>query len=237
MEFTLLGAALSGIAALWLGLRIDRLTGEFDRLIGAAVIGILAGRLLAMGVAGVNPLTNPGDILIVRGGVSPVGATLGAIAYLGWSSRHDLRLLDRVAPAAMLGMAGWHAGCLWRGSCLGTAADIPWGWALPGSAVTRHPVELYAAGLLVIGALLLRRLPSGSGSAGLALTGVAAARLLTQPLRPSLDGGPTEWYWVAMLAGLAGYWLLRRRGDGGDAVPDPPPAGRRGRSAHGRERR
>jgi len=66
-----------------------------------------------------------------------------------WSERTAAWL----AAAALAGLAGWHAGCVTSGSCLGTATDLPWGYALDGGTVDRHPVELYAA-LLLAGAAI-----------------------------------------------------------------------------------
>lgn len=224
MEFTLLAAALTGLAAAWFTVTRTGQPEELDRLLGAATAGLLLGRLVAMVAAGVDPLSHPGDILIVRGGVSTVGATAGALAYLLWSARGDLRLLDALAPSAVAGMAGWHAGCLWRGSCLGTASDLPWTWALPGSEVGRHPVELYAALSMALAAWALSRLRPPAGAVALvALAAVAATRLATEPLRPSLTGGPVWWYAAAVALGLTGAAGLRRRGSaGGGPTPSDP---------------
>lgn len=212
MEFTLLAAALTGVVGLWLALRILGHAPEFDRLLGAAAVGLFAGRLVAMVASGINPLTNPFDILIVRGGVSTVGAAVGSLAYLAWSARRDLRILDAVSPAVLAGLSGWHAGCLWRGTCLGAATDLPWGWALAGSDVSRHPVELYAAVLLALGAWALTHIHRPTGVVpGLALAVAAGARLITEPLRPSLTGGPVLWYAAAVVIGAVGAVAFGRR--------------------------
>lgn len=212
MEFTLLAAALTGVAALWLTLRLGEHAYEFDRLLGAAAVGLFTGRLVAMIASGINPLTNPLDVLIVRGGVSTVGATVGALAYLVWTARDDLHVVDVLAPAAVAGLAGWHAGCLWRGTCLGATTDLPWGWALTGSDLSRHPVELYTAMLLAVGAWSLARIHRPGGVvAGLALAVAAGARLITEPLRPSLTGGPVGWYAAAVVIGTVGAVALSRR--------------------------
>lgn len=210
MEFTLLAAALTGVAAMWSMLRLTGDHDEFDRLIGAGVVGLFVGRLAAMVTAGVNPITNPLDILIVRGGVDTGWAALGAIAALAWSAKGDWQVLDLVTPAAILGIAGWHLGCLWRGTCLGAAGEVPWGWALEASDVTRHPVELYAALLMIIAAIALHRARFAPGvRAGLGLAVVAGARLLTQPLRPSLGLGPVWWYAAGLV--LAVVFVLTHR--------------------------
>jgi len=153
---------------------------------------------------GTNPLSNPGDILIVRGGVHTGTATAAAIATYLWAAKWKVAYLDATSPAALMGLGGWHAGCLWRNACLGSGSELPWAWAQEGSLITRHPVELYTAVGLMIAAWLVSRLPwrllTKSGVA-LALAGLV--RLLTEPMRPSITGGPVVWYIAAIVVGLA----------------------------------
>lgn len=218
MEFTLLWAALTAVVFAWAGTRIwdERLPDHpTDRIIGAATGGLVAGRLTAMILQGINPLANPLDIIIVRGGVHTGAATIGAIVTYLWSGKWRLEHLDATAPAALLGLAGWHSGCLWRGACLGSESSLPWAWAGPGSQITRHPVEIYAAIGLIAAAWLVSRLPwrllARSGSA-LALAGLI--RLATEPMRPSITGGPIGWYVAAIVVGgLAASLGGRLRGE------------------------
>jgi len=213
MEFTLLWQAGLGVAAAVVVARFQRRRGLVsrdvglgDRLVGAAVVGMLAGRLTAMIVQGVNPILSPADILVVRGGVHTGAASLAALATLVWGLRNDLwNGLDAAAPAALAGLAGWHAGCVFRGACLGTISSLPWAIAQPGSTITRHPVELYAAGLYALaaaGAFWLGRRWTLGVLAGLALASAALVRLATQPLRPSIGGGPIGWYLAGTMTGL-----------------------------------
>lgn len=220
MEFTLLFAAGTAFVFIWVANRTlrkgypDWLEKPTDLLIGAAAVGMLVGRLAAMVMAGVNPITNPFDIILVRGGVDTAFATLGALAALAWASRDHLpAVLDLLAPAALAGLAGWHTGCLWRGSCLGAASDLPWAMALEGSTVTRHPVELYAALGLVLAAWAVRRVPPIAWvPSGAALTAAAAIRLATEPLRLSVIGGSATTYALGVVLGLSliGYGITRR---------------------------
>ncbi len=210
MEFTLLGAALTGAIGAWIGLRLpgvraraEALDRPWDVLVGAAAIGVFSGRLVAMITAGVNPLTSPFDVILVRGGVDTVAATIGALATLVWVFRADLTTLDVVAPAALLGLAGWHAGCLWTGSCLGAATGGDWGFTLPGSQVARHPTELYAAAALTVFAVVATRPRAPFVATGLALAAAGAVRAATQPIRPSLTGGPMWAYLAAVAVALA----------------------------------
>lgn len=207
MEFTLLAAVLTGVAFAWITLRlhadrVNRIDRPLDALIGAAAVGMVVGRLVAMAGARVNPLTHPTDILIVRAGVDTVAASAAATATLIWMGRKDLPgFVDSLAPAALAGLAGWHAGCLWRGTCLGAAAAVPWGWAQPGSTITRHPIGLYGAVALVLAAWLVTRVRTPWVPTGLAIGSASLVRLLIEPVRPSLTGGPMWWYGLAVLAG------------------------------------
>ncbi len=207
MEFTLLWAALTGVAGLWIGVRFwahGEMDSLFDNLLLAAGVGLLGGRVTAMVAQGLNPVTNLGDLIIVRGGVSTVTATVLAVATLYLSTGREIRALDMAAPAALLGLAGWHLGCLWRGACLGTASNLPWAWSGAGSDITRHPVEIYAALGMALGALVVNRLPMHTGiRSGTALALASGVRLGTEPFRLSITGGPVEWYAVGVVLGVA----------------------------------
>ncbi len=222
MEFTLLWAALTAVAAIWIAARIwkDRLPEHVtDRVVGAAAVGMVVGRLVAMVLQGINPITNPRDILLVRGGVHTGAATLGAIAGFIWSGKGNLKDLDLVAPVALIGLAGWQAGCLWRGACLGTASNLPWAWAEAGSSITRHPTELYAALGMLAAAWLVLRLPQQKLflRAGAALALAALVRLLTEPMRLSLTGGPWAWYLAGIVVGALVAWRGDRLVDRGNS--------------------
>ena len=206
MEFTLLWAAITGVVLAWAGVRIwtEGLPPKpFDVLVGSAVIGLITGRLAAMSLQGINVFTDPGQLILVRGGVHTGFATLGALTALAWFVRGRARSIDALAPAAVLGLAGWHAGCIWRSACLGSASQLPWAWAQDGSVITRHPVELYAAAGLVAAAFVVGSLPSRPLlRSGTALAAAGAVRLATEPIRLSISGGPIAWYIAAIGVGV-----------------------------------
>ena len=217
MEFTLLWAALTAVAAAWLGTRVWRASlpdSPTERIVSSAAAGLLVGRIAEMIGQGINPITNLSDLLIIRGGVSVPAATVAAIGTLWWTSNRDLSVVDSFSAPALVGLAGWHAGCLWRSACLGTVSDLPWALAEPGSTITRHPVELYAAVGLVLASLLVSRIPPKPGLRSAAALGLAAlVRLVTEPFRLSVTGGPVFWYVaglsLALLAGTALVWRQR----------------------------
>lgn len=235
MEFSLLWAAVTAVGAMALGERFlvrshGGPDGLFDRLLVASLIGLAVGRLTAMIVNGVNPVTNPVDLIIVRGGVHTGTAAVGALVAFVVAERSRLWwVADAAAGPALIGLAGWHVGCLFRRACLGTPSSLPWAFAQPGSDITRHPVELYAAGLLLAGGVVLarrwQRAPSPAGMVGAAgLLVAAGVRLVTEPLRPALLDGPRAWYAAGVAAGLAGMAAsvaaAFRKQPGG---PPPPP--------------
>ncbi len=226
MEFTLLAAAaIAGAAAyamLWWEARhgnAAQCTGNLWEIgMVSVVAGIFIGRIVAMLVDGVNPIAHPMDVVLVRSGVATAGASLGALAVFGWQARREpISMADGVAAAALAGLAGWHGACIVRGTCLGTASDLPWAVAQAGSNVTRHPVGIYAAIMLGSAALAIawwkayRRPPAGSPAA-VAVIAAAATRLFLEPLQPSISGGPVWFYAAALAVGVAGFtWSLLKR--------------------------
>lgn len=208
MEFRLLAAAAIAVGATCGSLALLHRAAPAARrrscdLVAAGLLaGIGTGRLWAMVGGGTNPLSHPLDVLIVRGGVDPLAAGLGALATVVWMSRTAVpAALDALAPGVAFGLAAWHAGCLARSACLGSPTGLPWGWPATGAGPDRHPVELYAALLLLVTATiavwLWRRHPGGGWSAALVLLAVPLVRALTEPLRPVLGGGLLSEYLVA----------------------------------------
>jgi hypothetical protein len=154
-------------------------------------------------IQGINPLTQPGQLFLVRGGVNTIAASVAAGGTLIYSLRTRPGELDGLAPAVVAGLGGWHLGCLVHGSCLGAASNLPWAFALPGSDVTRHPVEIYTALALLLGALLLLAYsgPAGTGAA-LAVAIISGSRLMSEPLRLTVGSGLWPFYLAMFIAGL-----------------------------------
>lgn len=226
MEFTLLGAVFIAMVLLYVALYWEARRGNaascsknlWDVALTAALVGVFVGRVAAMLSDGVNPLTHSADLIIIRGGVATGPAAVAALMTVAWIARDELwPVFDGLAAAALAGLGGWHAGCVVRDACLGTPSDLPWALAQEGSTVTRHPVELYAALLLIVGAALLaswkmRGRPARGVPAGVALALAALTRLVTEPMRPTLGGGPVGWYWLALLTGVAvAAWRITLR--------------------------
>lgn len=229
MEFTLLAAAAMAAFGFWSMLRWEAKRGNaagcavdlWDAGIVSAMAGLFIGRVAAMLQTGINPLAHPMQVLLLRSGVSTTAASIGAIAVFAFISRKQLwEAADAVAPAALAGLAGWHAGCIPTGSCLGTESSLPWAFALEGSTVTRHPVEIYAALVFLIGASALalwkqHGRPPLAAPAGIGLAVAGGVRLVTEPLRISLSGGPVMLYATGLTTGIAitvwALWSDRKR--------------------------
>lgn len=226
MEFTLLANALVAFGAVyislrWLG-RDPRLAEDapraWDVLLGASMAGLLVGRLVSMISSGTNPLTHLADIILIRAGVDTLGATLGFLLALGWAYRGRIvPATDALAAPVLFGLAGWHGGCLVRGSCTGTETSLPWG--LAGTAdVSRHPVEVYTAVLLLVAAVLLARAWRRGSLTGFigpwALIAAAGSRALTEPLRLHLGSGLVRIYLIGVALGLGLLAKQRRQGHG-----------------------
>ncbi len=216
MEFTLLAAAAIAVGGFWLMLRWEAKRGSaagcaldlWDAGLTAGAIGVLVGRLAAMIQAGINPLTDPAQIILVRSGVSTIWAAIAALGVFAFLARKSLlEAGDSIGPSVLAGLSGWHVGTVVTGSWLGTVSDLPWAQAASGSDIARHPVELYAAMLYLVSAVALAtwkqkgRPPLGV-PAGLSLAAAGGIRLATEPMRISLTGGPIWLYAAASVAGL-----------------------------------
>ncbi len=224
MEFTLLFAAAIGVGSGAIALRWEAARGNaadcaadlWDVLISGLVVGLFVGRLAAMVGAGINPLTSLGDILIIRGGVATGPATVAGLSTVAVLARGEIvAVADALAVAALATLGGWHLGCLARDACLGTPTDVPWAMAQAGSQVGRHPVELYAAALFLVAAPVLalyrkRHIATGV-AASTALLIAAGGRLVTEPYRLSLSGGPVWWYGLGVVVALVGVVMASRR--------------------------
>ena len=226
MEFTLLAAAAVAGAAAYAMLWWEANHGNAARCTGnlwevavvSAVAGIFIGRIGAMLIDGVNPIAHPMDVILVRSGVSTVGATLGALAVFTWLARKEpIAMADGISAAALAGLAGWHAGCLVRGTGLGTASDLPWAPAQSGSDVTvitcvMNSHSIFGAAAIGIAWWKAYRRPPAGAPAALAVIAASVTRLVVEPLQPSISGGPVLFYGAGLVIGVAALvWSVARR--------------------------
>jgi len=226
MEFSLLGAAALGVVGIWLMLRWEAQRGNaagcaldlWDAGLTSGAVGLAVGRLVAMAQVGINPFTDPAQVILVRSGVSTAGASIAALLMFGFLARKSLwSSADAIGPSVLAGLAGWHLGALVTGSWLGTVSDLPWAQAAQGSDITRHPVELYAASLYILAAFAIatwkqRGRPPLGAPGGLSLAAAGGVMLATEPVRISLTGGPV-WLYAGTVAtglGVAAWAFLRK---------------------------
>jgi len=200
--------ALAGLGlSVWLSLRELRRQQlgsrlALDGLAWALPIGLVGARLVHVLGYWDYYLTNQSalwqvnlDGLSLWGGLAAGGVIFAARLSRGGSMRRR-RILDAVAPCALLGIAVGRMGEFIDGQGQGLPSNLPWATryasplaASPDFGVGRHPVQLYdglvAVGLFAAIALAPRRLPPGMRLAAV-LVGYGAARVAMGALRLDL---------------------------------------------------
>lgn len=188
---------------------------------GAVWVGIAAlagGRALYLIQDGLPDLAaHPAHIFMVwMGGLSFYGGLLaGLVALVVFARRRGISwlvALDVAAPAAAIGQAIGHVGCLIGGDSSGVATTVPWAViyrnkdAMAPLGVPLHPTQAYEAlaltALFVVLWRLRTRLTAVPGALAAAyLGGLATIRFLLFFLRddPAVFGGLK----TAQLIGLA----------------------------------
>ena len=133
-----------------------------DAAIWVAVGALVGGRALYVVQNELGSLaTHPTHLVMVwMGGLSFYGGLVGAILALALFTRRRgislLVALDVAAPAAAIGQAIGHIGCLIGGDSYGITTDLPWAviYRNPGAmapqGIPLHPTQAYEAILLTI---------------------------------------------------------------------------------------
>jgi len=131
-----------------------------DAVIWAGAAALVGGRLLYVVQNELGSVAqHPAHILMVwMGGLSFYGGLIGALLALAIFARRrglaSLALLDVAAPAAAIGQAIGHIGCLIGGDSYGIPTDVPWAviYRNPGAmapqGIPLHPTQAYEAILL-----------------------------------------------------------------------------------------
>lgn len=190
---------VAAAVAIWLAQREGHRRGIAPQVVTDAVLwvggaALVGGRLLYIAQNELGSLAaHPAHIFMVwMGGLSFYGGLIGALlALVVFARRRGLPLLtvfDIAAPAAAIGQAIGHLGCLIGGDSYGVATDLPWAvvYLNPGAmapqGVPLHPTQAYEAvllGLLFVGLWLgrdrLRRVGDGAIAAAY-LFGLAVIR-------------------------------------------------------------
>jgi len=203
------------------------------------VIAVIAGGRLGYVLFYVPAefLANPLMVLNIRdGGMSFHGGLLGVIIMMWLYGRHlgigFFRLADFVAPLVPTGLAAGRIGNFIGGELWGRPTDASWGMIFPaaGDEITRHPSQLYQAGLegLALFAVLWwyssRIRPVGAVS-GFFLIGYGVFRFIAEFFRePDVHLGYVAFDWltqgqllsVPMVVAGAVLWQMAKRGAFGD---------------------
>jgi len=189
----------SAAVAIWLAQREGRRRGIDAQVVSDAVIWVGGGALVGGRVLYVvqNELgswvEHPTHILMVwMGGLSFYGGLIGGLlALVVFARRRRISILaafDIAAPAAAIGQAIGHIGCLIGGDSFGIPTDLPWAVvyrnpaAMAPQGIPLHPTQAYEAILLAalfVGLWLGRGRLSrfGDGTvAGVYLLGLAVIR-------------------------------------------------------------
>jgi phosphatidylglycerol---prolipoprotein diacylglyceryl transferase len=165
-----------------------------DAVIWVGVAALVGGRLLYVVQNELGSLADhPAHLFMVwMGGLSFYGGLIaGLIALALFARRRGLPILavfDVAAPAAAIGQAIGHIGCLIGGDSSGVPTDLPWAIiyrnpaAMAPQGIALHPTQAYEAillGLLFMGLWLGRRRLERLGDGAVAATylfGLAAIR-------------------------------------------------------------
>jgi len=205
VSFNLAADAAVGVAAFWALLVWEAKRGNaagcalnvWNAGIVAASSGVLIGRLTRMLADGIDPLTAPAQIINIAGGVSTVGSGIGTVVVFTFLARHaPVRAGDAIAPAALFGLAGWHASFF-------TTTTF-----LRPELLRDTDVDLYTTGgLLIAGAALAvwkqRGRPPLGAITGTALLASSSILLVAELLHTSPAGGSLMLYSLGMVAGTA----------------------------------
>lgn len=196
--YGLILVAAAGVA-IWLAQRGGGRRGLAPAIVSDAAVwvgaaALVGGRLLYIVQNELDSLSDhPAHLVMVwMGGLSFYGGLVaGLVALVAFARRRGLPVLtvfDVAAPAAALGQAMGHIGCLIGGDSYGVPTTVPWAviYRNPGAmapqGIPLHPTQAYEAillGLLFVGLWLgrerLERLGDGVVSAAY-LFGLAAIR-------------------------------------------------------------
>jgi len=184
------------VAARWAPASVlDR--GEIvDRLVVPAMVGLLAGRLVAVVLDDPASLGSLRSILVIRGGVEFWPGVAVALAALAWTLRRQradvgLALAD-VAPFLLWGYATYEAACVVRDGCYGPVSAV--GLVPDGLRTRMFPIGVIVGLVVFALGFALRHLWTWSPTAKIlaAVGGVAATRSVASIWLPSLGDEPTR---------------------------------------------
>ncbi|MEO6713486.1 MAG: prolipoprotein diacylglyceryl transferase family protein [Mycobacteriales bacterium] len=183
-----------------------------DVLLGAAMAGVLAGRVAAVLLDDPESLRSLSAFLIIRGGVEmwpgAVVAALVAGVSLHRRSAPVLGGFAALSPVVLVAYAGFEATCLVREGCYGPSSAL--GLRPDGLATTMVPSGVIVAIVLVLVAAHIARHPSQPDlmRVALAVTAVAASRSISSIWLPRIGDHPTRQHLGSIMVAVLGSVAL-----------------------------
>jgi phosphatidylglycerol:prolipoprotein diacylglycerol transferase len=208
--------ALGFLAGLWLSLKLARMKGINEELIGnlavyCALAGLAGAKLLMFAVDFGYYRQNPGRLFsldtLLSAGIYH-GGFLAALAFAWFYIRKQKlpwpEAADVLAPGVALGHAIGRLGCFAAGCCWGSSCDRPWAVTFRSPAaheivgvplgVPLHPAQLYEAAATGAIAWILWRVSRREDPAGrvlsLYLILYSIARIVVEFFREHQQGYP-----------------------------------------------
>ena len=188
IDYGLLGSVVValGVPALlarrWPLEGFDPPVGFIDAVLGPALGGLAAGRLVAVALDDPRSLGRLADMLVVRSGVEFWPGAAVAVMVAAWSARRVgvpvPERLAALAPLAMVGYGAYEASCVLRDGCYGPVSPV--GLRPSGLSSTMLPVGVLMAAAVIVAAGALRNLGARHNSA---LTTVLASLAVVATVR------------------------------------------------------
>ncbi len=181
--------------------------GFVDAALGAAIAGVVVGRLATLLLDDPTSIGSISDMLIIRSGVEFWPGVTAAVAFVWWSERRagpfsHTRLVGLV-PLAMVGYAAYEAACIFRDGCFGPESQI--GLRPPGVMTPMFPVGWAMAIALLAAAwatrLLARREKSPVLIVSAATAAVAGVRSVGSIWLPHVGDGLTRQHVTSIVIG------------------------------------
>jgi len=222
------------VGAWWLGkvraTRYGWTAEQVEDLLFYGAIGVIIGGRLGYSIFYdlAHNLENPLNILkIWQGGMSFHGGLLGVLTAFWLFSRKTgksyFEISDFIAPMVPIGLFFGRIGNFINGELWGKVTDVPWAMIFPhGGPLSRHPSQLYEAGLeglvlfLILWVYSAKPKPVGAVS-GLFLLGYGLFRSMVELVRtPYQQYGYFAFDFLTMgqilslpMILLGGYLLIR----------------------------
>lgn len=205
------------VARRWRLETFDPPVGFVDAVLGPATVSLIVGRLSALALDDPRSLTKVADLLVIRSGVEFWPGVAAGMLFVLWTARRTtvspVMRLAALAPLCMVGYAAYEASCVLRDGCYGPSSSV--GLHPQGIASTVLPIGILVAGVVAVGAIVLRGIAQGDGAATtvvvVAVGWVAVVRSLASVWLPKVGSGLTRQHRTSIVVAVAAIgWLAVR---------------------------